>query len=1007
MEIETRVDDLVDRWEELRGCGTPMTVEELCAGCPDLIAEVRRRVDALRAMDSALDTRVVGPPPFAAGRDGADSDPGPPEVTRATAAYRVGDRHDRGGLGVVFVAHQEELDRKVALKRIRPDKLRDASRRRFLREAAITARLQHPGIVPIYGLGQDDGGPFYTMPFIEGRTLQQAIAAFHGDERVRGDPGRRALGLRGLLQPFVTICQTMAYAHDRGVVHRDLKPSNLMLGPYGEALVMDWGLARRFGDDGGESGDGPSPDPSSEEVTATGEILGTPLYMSPEQARGEPAGPASDLFSLGLILYAILTGGSPFEGASRRAAIVPPRRRDPRLPRALEAVCLKAMATRPEDRYASARDLADDLTRWLADEPVSAWREPASDRARRWARRHRTGVAAGLVALVTLAIGLGAVAAVQVRANDRLRRAGAETTRALAATREAQARTLAALAGSEESRRQAEAVSRFLVEAFRSPDPSRIDRNVKVVDVLDRACSRLDKEFAGSPATRGMLLQALGLTYHGLGLYDRAIGLHTGAIAAREAAFGPDHLDTLASRTNLGNALWAAGRIKEAIEQHRATLERYEATLGPDHPDALKCRDDLALAYHDAGRMDEAIAQHEAVFQRRLAVLGGGHPDTLQSMNNLANAYNLVERWDRAIPLYEQALDRMKATLGPDHPETLTVQNNLANACFSSGRLADALKLREQTLDQRAVKLGPHHPDTVLSRVNLANSYYSAGRLDEAIPLFEEALEEFQAQLGPDHRFTLTTRNNLAVAYQTTGRNSRAIDLYEATLARIQARLAPDHPDALMSRINLANAYYSAGRLSESMDLHRTTLERVEAKLGPDHSYALACRECLAVACETLGRFGEAEVLYRDVLTRRRKALPPGSPLLDWDLAALGWNLLVQSRWSEAEPMLRESLAIRAKADPDGWSRYDAMSRLGEAIRGQGRNAEAEPMIVGGYEGMKAREGRIPSQSQSQVRHAAERLIGLYEEWGRTEQADAWKARLGMRDLPTDVFASP
>ena len=244
-----------------------------------------------------------------------------PAVLSATAVYRPQRHHARGGLGEVLVAYQEELDRTVALKRIRPDKLHEEARRRFLREAAITARLQHPGIVPIYGLGQDEDGPFYTMPFIEGQTLQEAIDAFHGEESSARDPGRRALRFRGLLQQFVAVCNTMAYAHDQGVIHRDLKPSNIMLGRYGETLVMDWGLAKRIGTDdaGGDAeGEAPSPSPSPDDLTATGAVLGTPQYMSPEQARGEPTSPASDVFSLGLILYAILTGKSPYADAVLR-----------------------------------------------------------------------------------------------------------------------------------------------------------------------------------------------------------------------------------------------------------------------------------------------------------------------------------------------------------------------------------------------------------------------------------------------------------------------------------------------------------------------------------------------------------------------------------------------------------------------------------------------------------------------------------------------------------------
>ena len=268
-----------------------------------------------------------------------------PEVLRAAAVYRPQRYHARGGLGEVLAAHQEELDRTVALKRIRPDQLDEAARRRFLREAAITAQLQHPGIVPIYGLGQDDDGPFYTMPFIAGQTLHEAIEAFHGDEALQRDPGRRAIGFRGLLQQFIVVCDTMAYAHDQGVIHRDLKPSNIMLGPYGETLVLDWGLARRLGaDDFSTDGDrdAPSPSPWADDLTATGDVLGTPQFMSPEQARGEPATPASDIFCLGLILYAILTGRRPYQGRTlgevldkvRRCEFRPPRQVTPGLSRA-------------------------------------------------------------------------------------------------------------------------------------------------------------------------------------------------------------------------------------------------------------------------------------------------------------------------------------------------------------------------------------------------------------------------------------------------------------------------------------------------------------------------------------------------------------------------------------------------------------------------------------------------------------------------------------------------
>jgi serine/threonine protein kinase len=937
METDTRIDDLIDRWEELHAQGTRLTIEELCSDCPELVAEVRRRIAILRDVDSALDTPVRDPRTISEDQaGGAAAVRRLPEVLHATAVYRPQRHHDHGGLGVVFTAREQELDRTVALKRIRPDRRHAAARGRFLREAALTARLQHPGIVPIYGLGQDDGGPFYTMPFIQGQTLQQAIEALHGDEALRSDPGRRSLRFRGLLQQFLAACNTVAYAHDQGIVHRDLKPSNLMLGPYGETLVLDWGLAKQWG--GEESaaeagGAGPWPSPSPEDVTATGEILGTPQYMSPEQAKGEPAGPAGDIFSLGLILYGILTGksafaesrfrgGDPLE-AVRAAAIVPPRRRDPRLSRSLEAICLKALAARAQDRYATARALGEDVARWLADEPVSAWREPLWARLRRWVRRHPRLVTGAAAATLVGLVALAGLVVVMTTANRTIRRqstaiqqqyqALATSSRALAESR----------AEAVRERDQAKGVTDFLIASFRKPDPAQDGRDVKLADVLDRASAQLEKAFTGSQPTKGGLLNALGETYRGLGLYDRAVSLHERARGMREAALGPDHPDTLSSRTNLANAYRAAGRLPEAIALHEGTLKLREARLGPDHPDTLGTRNNLAVAYYYAGRTSEAIALHEGTLKLREARLGPGHPDTLYSRNNLAVAY------------------------------------------AAAGRLSEAIALCEATLKLEEAKLGPDHPDTLGNRANLATYYRAAGRTTEAIALYQVTLQQQKAKLGPDHPATLASRHNLAIAYSEAGRLSEAIALYETTLKLKEAKLGPDHPDTLQCRIGLAGAH------------------------------------------ESLGRWAEAERLYRDTVARRRRTEKLESPLLAGDLTALGGNLLAQSRWSEAEPLLREALAIRTKATPDDWPRYGTMSLLGAALLGQGRHAEAEPLVVAGYEGMKAREARIEVPDRSHLREAAARIVRLYEEWNKPEQAAAWKAKLGMPDLPAEVFARP
>jgi tetratricopeptide (TPR) repeat protein/tRNA A-37 threonylcarbamoyl transferase component Bud32 len=349
--------------------------------------------------------------------------------------YRILRPHARGGLGEVFVAEDTELHREVALKEIRQEHAADAiSRGRFVLEAEITGGLEHPGIVPVYGLGTyADGRPFYAMRFIKGDNLKEAIERFHSysPPREQGPtlttPSERNVAFRELLGRFVDVCNAVAYAHSRGILHRDLKPGNILLGKYGETLVVDWGLAKVLGkDEGGRMKDekGPKIDsgtsfilhPSSLPATRVGSAVGTPSFMSPEQAAGrlDHLGPASDIFSLGATLYMLLTGQPPFTGDMaevlrrvQRGDFVPPRALQAEVPAALEAVCLKAMALQPRDRYPTALELAVDIEHWLADEPVSAWSEPVSVRLRRWARQHRPLVSGAAAALLVALLALG------------------------------------------------------------------------------------------------------------------------------------------------------------------------------------------------------------------------------------------------------------------------------------------------------------------------------------------------------------------------------------------------------------------------------------------------------------------------------------------------------------------------------------------------------------------------------------------------------------------------
>ena len=384
--------------------------------------------------------------------------------------------HAKGGMGQVWVARDGSLGRQIALKELRPDQTDNSIIcSRFLYEAKITAQLEHPGIVPVYELG---GGqvPFYTMRFVKGRTLSEATRSYH-KERVAGTAD--SLGLVNLLSAFLGVCHAIAYAHSRGVIHRDLKGQNVILGDFGEVIVLDWGIAKQIGpitagspaaggdvvesfrvggsDDvsharvvangtlnpdqtlpaGTDSSNASSTRPrldsgAGPEGTMHGQLLGTPGFMAPEQASGllDQIDQRTDVYGLGAVLYEILTGNPPFIGKKtmeilqrvRQEPPRPPRELNPTLDSALQAICLKALSKPREQRYASATELAQEVQRYLADEPVHACPDPWTRRALRWARRHRTAVAtaAGLLITSTIALGVGTVLVTRERNEAKL-----------------------------------------------------------------------------------------------------------------------------------------------------------------------------------------------------------------------------------------------------------------------------------------------------------------------------------------------------------------------------------------------------------------------------------------------------------------------------------------------------------------------------------------------------------------------------------------------------------
>ncbi len=408
--------------------------------------------------------------------------------------YRSKRFHARGGLGEIYVATDMEVHRDIALKEIQnhyADNL--ASRQMFIVEGSITGSLEHPGVVPVYGMGQyEDGRPFYAMRLIRGESLKTAIKTLHSGEPLFPNGRDPSLALRQLLNRFLDVCNTIHYAHSRGVIHRDIKPDNIMLGPYGETLVVDWGLAAIFQHDSSRDAEnlhdklnGQTPRFESIRLTKDSDdkILGTAPYMSPEQASGRQSemGPCSDVFSLGATLYTILTGTIMYPGTSTGRVLEKAKHRDavaptqinPSIPVALAAIVEKATAKLPSDRYQTAKQFADDLDAWLADEPVTAYRERWHERLRRWMRQHRTLVTSGIAALLMGIIALSVIAALLSTKNAEVAAQRDTAERNLIAARKAVRESFVQI--SEDERLKAEGLEQLRMKLLKSPEPYFIE----------------------------------------------------------------------------------------------------------------------------------------------------------------------------------------------------------------------------------------------------------------------------------------------------------------------------------------------------------------------------------------------------------------------------------------------------------------------------------------------------------------------------------------------------
>jgi hypothetical protein len=718
----------------------------------------------------------------------------PPEglVLIATTAYEPGacDRytlsrlHATGGIGRVWLARDASLGRDVALKELRPERAGSpAVWARFLKEAQVTGQLEHPGIVPIYELGRRPGDqqPFYTMRFVRGRTLAEAAAAYYR-RRAGGEAG--PLELRELLTALVGVCNAVAYAHSRGVLHRDLKPQNVVLGDYGEVMVLDWGLARVTGEPDDMAAPLELPAAGGVDATVQGQVLGTPAYMAPEQAEGrlDLLGPATDVYGLGAILYEILAGRPPFRGDDTAAVLrlvahdPPPRPRsvEKGAPAALEAVCLKALAKSPAERYATAKELAAEAERWLADEPVGAYRDPLATRARRWAGRHRTLVSAAAVLLVAGLLGVSAGAIL-------LDRARAETERQrLEAERQRQE--------AEWARGRAEAVSHFLVEDLLNqadPENNPVGDKLTVRELLDKAAAAVDTSDAikESPGVEGAVRTAIGNTYISLGLIKPGMEQLRSAVACQERA--PD--------VPASEKIFTKNRLNVLVQRWddetmpRQVLAEAREKLGPDHAETVIAADNLARLTLGNNNRGEAFALYRENLATQQRLLGPEHALTVRAALHLADGLSsnqsgeLPHNLDEALTVLLAARDASRR-LGLERLQGLDFENTLGFVYARKGKFAEARAVLAPLEVQYLRVLGADHQDVAVYYQYLALAEEGLGHLDTAEALLRKGYATCKDRMGEDSGRAKRVAAYLARVCLAQGKTEEAVGWLRALI---------------------------------------------------------------------------------------------------------------------------------------------------------------------------------------------------------------------------------
>ncbi len=846
----------------------PAYVASACSGDPALREEVDRILAGDPARHAVLRSEGLGD---LLGRALPTETPlAEAKPLERIGPYRIVEPLGEGGMGAVYLAEQEEpIRRRVALKLVKAGLDTRSVLARFESERQALAVMDHPHIARIFDAGATERGrPYFVMELVRGEPITDYC-------------DRRGLSTRARLELFTSVCRAVQHAHHNGVIHRDLKPSNILVAEAdGEPVpkVIDFGIAKAAS----------APPAEGTLATQRGQLIGTPEYMSPEQTESGAldVDTRTDVYSLGVVLYELLTGARPFDperlrsagpaelqriireeeppkpstkvsaGGARAGEVATRNATDVRalarqLRGDLDWIVLKAMEKDRARRYETANGLALDIERHLRDEPVLARPPSAAYRLRKFAKRHKVGVAvasAVVFGIVSAAVGL--------------------TYALFESNRQ---RALA-----ERARDESEAVTAFLSKMLAAADPRERGRDTPVGDLLDAASASIGSEFVGAPLVEAELRATMGSAYRALGDYAAAEENLARAVETQRRSLGREHPKALSTMNTLGILRGQQGRFAEAESLHAEVLGIQRRVFGDDHPETLESMTNLAAVLSDEGRRGEAVPLMRGAVEGLRRTLGEEDRVTLGAMSNLANLYTDLGRVAEAESLQIRTLAVSRRVRGDDHPETLTTMNVLAALYIAQRRHAEAEPLLEALVAARRRMLGDDHPETLTAMNNLASLYFDVGRFGESTALHREIHETRRRVLGEEHIHTLVSMSNLGDAQTHAGQAALAEPILSTAVKSAARVVGSGHP---LHAVTMRKHGVCLARLGRYGEAEATLLEArrlIAAAYGPDHERTRLAERDLADLYESWGRGGEAARWRRADSLASASAAPSG-----------------------------------------------------------------------------------------------------------------------------------